>query len=800
MRVRSQDARKTVVAPSPQIVSPRELCFFLLSAVLGLGCQRNLSLPPEPPPPSVPSISGFTPRAAFAGDRLVVYGANFTDGGNLLLFGGGFTQFASLLPDGGGEERIDGGLVFFVPSGLDLTEPLVLSNSSGRSDPSAESFVPLGSGHPTVGAPVGSVRFRHAPVGILDRTENVLLASGLFDLVLTDGKAFERMPGKPLALERSPNEDAGLVAIRTEDGMGLLMEVDDGDGHELQRSSPQSEVPLFILPTSDPLGIARTIGRNEAGEFFLSEWGSDGGVLEATTRQLPFSDVLGAAADDSLLIVVARGLTAAEANAGVYSVETTAVPRVWDPKNNPACLLDDSHTLCEPPDGPVAIIPAPSGPPQIAVSLSSGDLLVLGNDAGTFVGRDVTLISYAPIDDLKAGLAPNKAVLTKARDGALFQYDLTGPMADTLEWSVQLRGEPTKIAFAPAIDEIAVANRADNSVDTVDALSGTWSGRIAFDLGLGAAPNHQGGIVPTYSYDPDRYDGGVPPHNNLDLLMRNIGLVLSIDASSLELRGYTVLDTSKREALRLAVTQQFETLVIHREGIGLLEDNPDGGPRRERIVTTIDPGLVTNVFAMPNGELVFSTLGTIRVFTWINTSEGRKLSQRSEFTVAPGSTLDAIHPVNDDVLVVTHSGGTYDASIYPTARLRAGGTPTSTMPLPNDKGLGRLVGIVTHAEDGPTLFFGTSNEGPLACTMAGDAPSLISRSAISGPAPDRRFVVWIDEQAPEPTVRLMTQFDGTWDTYSTYRFGAAPAGPDFDPSGQWLYLPLTRLDELEVVQ
>lgn len=770
----------------------------LLLSLLGLGCQRNLSLPPEPPPPTVPSISGFTPRAAFAGDRLIVYGSNFTDGGNLLLFGGGFTQFATLLPDGGGEERADGGLVFIVPSGLDLTEPLVVSNSSGRSDPSADSFVPLGSGHPTVGATVGSVRFRHAPVGILDRTENVLLASGLFDLVLTDGKAFERMPGKPLALERSPNPNAGLVAIRTEDGKGLLIEVDDRDGHELQRSEPQDEVPLFIVPASAPQGLARTIGRNEAGEIFLSEWTSNAGTLEATTRLLPFSEVLGATADDSQLIVIARGLTANEATTGVYSLTATTAPRVWDPQTNTACMMDRTSTLCEPPDGPVALVPATAGAPQIAVSLSSGDLLVLTNTMGTFTGRDVTLISYAPIDDLKPGLAPNKVVLTKSRDGAVFQYDLSNP--DTLEWSVQLRGEPTKIAFAPAIDEIAIANRDDNSVDTIDALTGTWSGRIAFDLGLGAAPNHAGGIVPTYSYDPDRYDGGVPPHNNLDLLMRNIGLVLSIDASSLELRGYTVLDTSKHEALRLAVTRQFETLVIHREGIGLLEDNPDGGPRRERIVTTIDPGLVSNVLTMPNGEVIFSTLDTVRVFTWINTSEGKKLSQRSEFTVPNGTTLDAIHPLDDDVLVITHMGGTYDALIYPTARLRAGGTPTNSMPLPNAKNLGRFVGVVTHADDGPTLFFGTSDDGPLACTMAGDAPSLITRTEISGLAPDRRFVVWIDDQAPEPTVRLMTQFDGTWDTYSTYRFGAAPSGPDFDPSGQWLYLPLTRLDQLDVVQ
>ena len=47
----------------------------------------------------------------------------------------------------------------------------------------------------------------------------------------------------------------------------------------------------------------------------------------------------------------------------------------------------------------------------------------------------------------------------------------------------------------PGIDEIAVANADDNSVDTITASTGTWTGRIAFDLGLGSAPNHGGGIV-----------------------------------------------------------------------------------------------------------------------------------------------------------------------------------------------------------------------------------------------------------------------------------------------------------------
>jgi hypothetical protein len=53
----------------------------------------------------------------------------------------------------------------------------------------------------------------------------------------------------------------------------------------------------------------------------------------------------------------------------------------------------------------------------------------------------------------------------------------------------------------------------------------------------------------------------------------------------------------------------------------------------------------------------------------------------------------------------------------------------------------------------------------------------------------------------EPIVRLVSAFEGqALVGYSSYRFSAPPAGPGFDPSGQWLYIPVPLLDEVDVVQ
>jgi hypothetical protein len=62
------------------------------------------------------------------------------------------------------------------------------------------------------------------------------------------------------------------------------------------------------------------------------------------------------------------------------------------------------------------------------------------------------------------------------------------------------------------------------------------------------------------------------------------------------------------------------------------------------------------------------------------------------------------------------------------------------------------------------------------------------------------MAVWLDEGGSEPMARLV-QDDGSgfWG-FSTYRLAGPSAGPAFDPSGEWFYLPVPLLDQLDVVQ
>jgi hypothetical protein len=118
-----------------------------------------------------------------------------------------------------------------------------------------------------------------------------------------------------------------------------------------------------------------------------------------------------------------------------------------------------------------------------------------------------------------------------------------------------------------------------------------------------------------------------------------------------------------------------------------------------------------------------------------------------------------------------------------------------------------FVGAVTLRE-GPALVFGRSTlGGPVAYPF--DAlvdrslkhASVISRPTISIAAPDGHFVLWLDQGAEEPVARLVNATAGAdWWSYSSYRLPGAAAGPAFDPSGQWLYIPIPRTDEVDVVQ
>lgn len=792
----------------------------LLAVSLALvGCSRDLQLPDPPTPKEQPVLSSFAPQAAYSGDRVVIYGENFDPSGNQLIFAAGISVFA-LSNDAGLDLVVDGGtkgpgLVFEVPVNLKTTEKLVLTNTLGRSAPSEEYFYPLGNGYPNVGAPLATLKFRHAPVGIVDRLENVLMASSLFDIVLTDGKAFASVPGEPLSLVPVPaNRDQAFLSVKTESGSAVVL-VSAEDGTVIASSTPRDIVDEKVLPGVPP-SVGRSIGYDRDGNYALYDWKYDGTALTSSPRRLPIRQLLGANALGPDVVVVGYG-----ENTGPLP-ETFLVPLLSNivtvfphlPDGGFPCTMPDDVS-CSVPDGPVALVPQADGGSSVVVSLDTGDLAVVDARQPSD-RRELTLISYARIDDLAASVGTDKVVFSKSRDGALFQYDLT---TDELDWAVPVRGEPTVISVAPDIDEVAVANRTENSVDTIVASSGQWSGRIAFDLGLGAAPGHTGGVKATYSYDPARSPPVPPPDTfypdeTMDLLMRNIGLVLTFNASSLELGRMSVLQPPDMVGppLRLLVMQQsqtgpFETMVLHQLGVGLLEDDSAGGMRSERIVTAnAFPETPTDALVMPDGSIVIAFPSSVRSYVWAGLGTNRMLQLAGVFSAMNGNTVGGIARKGANVIVVeVVRGGRFNVT---ERRLRGLEQLTSvTINASSSDSYSDFVRAV-NLREGPALLFGDALvdnvRGPAVWFPSDDlpsAPSIITGQEITGVSPDGRFLVWRDVNGPEPMIRLtFAEPNGSVSAYSTYRLASQPAGGDFDPSGQWLFLPLPGTDQLDVVQ
>lgn len=779
----------------------RVLVLFVLAFISA--CSRDLALPE---PRSRPVITGFEPSAAFAGEDLVVYGNNFDEIGNQLIFGDGVVVLAELNDAGTADDRKDGGFRFKVPIGLEATLPLVISNTVGRSAPSDDSFTPLGTGFPSLGQPVASIRFRHAPVGLVDRFENVLLASTLFDILVTDGRAYSELAGRPVGLVPvTQNRDQAFVAFNTlNGGQVALVTADKG---ALVMSGPVRDFEEeYVLPGVPP-AVGITVARSPKGEYVLTEWRTSGNSLQPNVVKIPVVTFRGASAQGGRLAAVGRGPITGPDNEVFYlqpSGWTPVYPYI-DAGIQPCADHDDGG--CPRADGPVAIVPRSDGGVAIVAALETGDLMVIDGQDNT-ARREIPLISYATIDDIAAGTQPDKVVFSKSRDGALFQLDLE---TEELDWAVPLRGEPTRIAVAPDIDEVAVANRIENAVDTVVASTGQWSGRISLDLGLGAAPgNDTGGIVPAYSYDPRLYpDSGVPEVENMHLLMRNIGTVLEVNASSFEFgRMYRLIqDAPLNEPMRLVSMQPndlgpFVTVVVHRNGLGkLIEPTGEYGEAAMRTFST--PSTPIEVVPLRNHRLVIAFPDRVAVYAWGADGMNLALLHQSSETVVGVTSRD------DHFVVVTQQQAQYRVTEYSSTESVAQSLePKVISGIDLNGGSDKLEDFIKAVtlKTGPSLFFASGvlngDRGPYVWFGNGDPTisSLVTGPTVAGTTPDGKHLVWLDQRSSDAIVRVLEASSDGIVPFSSYRVAGQPAGGDFDPSGEYLFLPIPSKDQLDVVQ
>jgi len=741
-----------------------------LVVLLALAACHDFQLPPVPVL-VVPKVTDLSPRAAFAGRVLEVTGENFDPvaENNEVVFTGGAIARA--------DEATSTRLKVTVPEVVQSTGPVTVSTPQGRSEASPVDFVPLGYGHPIMGTSVADVRFRHRPVGLFDSAETVIIASTLFNFLVDDAGGFVHLDGRPMRFARVGPDEA-LLSLEVSGGDGVLALVQGTTGELLSVSAQYPIVERFVV--SDRPGDRLTVGVDALNLWWLTKWTDEEGVLRPERTRLLAAEVTGGATDAAgTTYLVATVVAASKAETVLVRVGVDGVlERVWAPD-------EDGHA----PAGPITISPGPS--PVVVLGLADGDLALFDLETATY--RHHLMVSFGKIGALVPGLAPGKVLLTKPADGAVFQFDA---LADTVDWTVQVRGEPTALDVAADLDEVSVGNSEDNAVDIVTVSSGTWLGRISFELGLGSADDGPGGAVAAYSYDP-----ALPERPYvINVLARSAGMVLVMDASSLELQTPLALADSSAP-LRLVVTSDLRTLVVHRRELGLLEDEG------ERLVAE---GLNTPlaVAPLPTGGVLLGTLSAVDSLEW--SGDPAVLVRKGGVGLSPGASLAGVAVSGSQALVVWLTEKSYQAGFWDVAALGQGKGPSTTVTLP--QGAGSWLGIVA-LEDGPATLFGQSSDGPLlfpwATLAAGSAglPSVLKAPVAVGSTPDGRYVTWTSESAGEHLVRLLA-YDPAYDPkteaalqgWGTYRLAGKASGPTYDPSGQWLYAPLPKLDTISVLE
>ncbi|HEY3446367.1 MAG TPA: hypothetical protein VGK67_08370 [Myxococcales bacterium] len=811
-------------SPSPCRLRRASALCAAASAFLVLAGCRDFKVP-DLKVEKAPVVTDFEPRKAFAWTELQIYGENFDlkPENNAVLLAGGLTVRAhpKKLSDTVFEEPTTTKLYVWIPEALQAEGPISVTTPTGTSQPTEASFKPMGYGHPIYGTKVVDVRFRHKPVGLYDSPETVLIASTLFNQLVNDTGKFKRLDGRAVAFGRAPVPGEALVAVRTDEGQGVLVLVDGATGEPRARSAGEKIVEALVVASPEGQPV-RTVGTGPYGQHLLRTWQRvpappELDRLEPKDTQLEnLTRVLGGAADGTGTVY----LVATEArNDAVKTVllavsSTGEVSTRWEPNG-----IGEQDDRPVDPTGPIAVVETAQGP-YAALGMADGDLTFVNLTDGS--AWHELLVSFGEVGALVRGAKPGKVVLTKPVDGSVLQYDVSTASVD---WAVQIRGEPTVLDVAPDIGEgeVAVGNNEDNGVDIIEADTGLWVGRISFSLGLGSAAQGEGGLVAPYSYYPEKLPFVI------HVLARSAGMVLALDASSLDLvRTYELATETEdqkpvSEPLRLMVTHDLRTLVVHAKELGILDEKTG----RERILVTGLPIAPTHVASLPDNGVVVGTPTTVTLYQW----QGEEHLVYAGHVALKDSTLAALgvwEDVEDDeartrnleIMVTRSTAAGYVVDFYDPNVLALSGGSRHKAPLAPE--MGDFLGSATMLQ-GPVLAFGRS----MLETEAGAVlpamvewkdilapvrnppqeplylPSELDSPVMVGGTPDGRYFAWMSERQGVHVVRLVEYDPNYWQqawVWSTYQLENRGSSLTFDPSGQWMYVAIPKLDLLSVFQ
>jgi len=746
-----------------------------LAAALLAGCPRGLTLPPSA---ELPVIAGFFPQSAFMDDIVVVDGAGFAPDpeANEVRF-----------PDGRANRALDGSttvrLRVLVPQGVESAGPLQVATPAGTSQPSADDFYPLGAGHPVLGLHGEQVTFRHQPVGLADYPDFVVVASMLLDAVV-GGPVPVPLNGSPVALLSGPG---ALVTVSVQSASGgSLALVDPLVSAPIAVSEAAGTVEQFVLAARPGTAqVARSIGRDTGGAWWLSEWDRTGGELRAQRRRVEATQVLGAATDSAgeAFLVARHRRSEGEPTGLLVLAASGAQTDRWR-----------ELPWAEKPVGPVAFFDAPSGA-TAAVALDNGDIGLLGPE-GTEPSRLVTL-SLEPAADLVAvatGAGP-RVVIVKTLERGVFSWD---PLGRTLEWSVPLQGRPVRLAAAVDGHGVLVANETDNDVDFVRLSDGRWEGRVPLHLGLGSADGGEGGVVPAYSY---RQDAPERPQEML-VLARDVERVLALDVNRLAVTRRFALDAGAGRAVRLALSpDDLVPFVVHEHALGVLDDSGV-----ERVLAPALPKEPRGLRFLPGALVAIGSEDTVELYEY--DIESAVLSPAGGFALPAGAALAALIPSADATLALwsdPENASLVAGALLHTDELRARRGPTVTRAA--DRALAGLLGAFDHVY-GTLLLFAASQEGGPAAVVLDEAlretrrsVSEADRPAVTGLTPDRRYLVWQHRTPGGDALTLLGAWgpDRAITQFGSYRLPAPVAGAGFDPSGEWCFAPVPALDTVLVL-
>jgi len=219
---------------------------------------------------------------------------------------------------------------------------------------------------------------------------------------------------------------------------------------------------------------------------------------------------------------------------------------------------------------------------------------------------------------------------------------------------------------------------------------------------------------------------------------------------------------------------------------------------------------------LPDGRVIVAASDRVAVHSW--DGAGHVLVRSGVFSLPSGATFHGlvshrpragaepgVEGVGPVVLAVWRGAAGFGAALYDAAALGEGAVPQATFALAAT--LGDPAGVV-DLEDGPAVLFARSELGrPALMTLAAlrgaspPLPAVADRPLLSRSTADGRFVIWTDGGGGEHVVRVLAYdpVEGLTN-WASYQLEARSAGPATDPSGEWLYIPVPKLDALVVTQ